>query len=98
MYREISLLFYNIVFNNYFYFDNLILGFITMHIINIQTLKIQCLIPNLDINKFNPAIVNKQYFIIIKSAFIEIPFIESILNPMRDILSPINANNIPVIS
>ncbi len=44
-----------------------------MDIINIQTLQIQCLIPNLDINKFSPAMVNKQYLITIKSVFIESP-------------------------
>lgn len=69
-----------------------------MDIRNIQTLQIQCLIPNLDINKLSPAIVNKQYLITSKSVFIEIPFIESILNPIIDILNPINANNIPVMS
>ncbi|UUV16052.1 hypothetical protein [Clostridioides difficile] len=69
-----------------------------MDISNIQTLQIQCLIPNLDINKFSPAMVNKQYLVTIESVFIEIPFIESIRNPIIDILSPINANNIPAIS
>ena len=54
--------------------------------------------PKLNINRFTPAIVNKQYLIRIKIVFIEIPFIDIILKLRMVIRSPINANNTPIIS